>query len=569
MIRSRKISVLFALGVFAVASLGFGQSFSKRKPGLFQPPRGAAPQGVCGPTTLSESTNDIVDANSVHCPVGDNSYWRAFTLTDFGINNDFNVCDVEVGIETAISGLGNGQPVTVNLYTSDQAFPAGYPGSLTLIGTANATVLDQSLTIITIPVTGTAPGGSQLAVEFATFAGADGDQLFIGSNTAAETAPSYILAASCGATVPTPTDGLLPGLIMHIVMTVRGTEAPDTVTPTTLAVDAPPPAIQVSGNGVLELNETATVTPGWTNVTLADLTMTGAMQNFTGPCALCTLTINPPATADYGTITAGSTKTCIDPCYSLNATGDRSAQPTHLDLSVDELVTPAAIALKNATTEKTWVLHVGESFSDVTPDGPDAAYYPSIENIFHHGITGGCLGGTQYCPQAPNLRSEMAVFLGKASNPPGYVPPDCAGIFSDVPCPATPEFPYSNWIEAIYPNITAGCSSDPGPPPTIQYCPDQAIPRSQMAVFLDKASHAPGYAPPDCLGVFTDVPCPATPEFPYSNFIEDIYNQGITAGCSSDPGPPPTIQYCPDQPVTREQMAVFITLTFKLALYGP
>ena len=118
-------------------------------------------------------------------------------------------------------------------------------------------------------------------------------------------------------------------------------------------------------------------------------------------------------------ITAGSSKDCLTgtpDCYAITITGNRPVQ--HFDVTLDEAVTPSPLTLKNDVILKTWTLHVGESFSDVTPDGPDAAYYPSIENIFHHGITGGCLGGTQYCPQAPNLRSEMAVFLGKGANPP-------------------------------------------------------------------------------------------------------------------------------------------------------
>jgi hypothetical protein len=36
----------------------------------------------------------------------------------------------------------------------------------------------------------------------------------------------------------------------------------------------------------------------------------------------------------------------------------------------------------------------------------------------------------------------------------------------------------------------------------------------------------------------------------------------VTAGCSAT-------SYCPAAPVTREQMAVFITKGFDLTLYGP
>jgi hypothetical protein len=90
-----------------------------------------------------------------------------------------------------------------------------------------------------------------------------------------------------------------------------------------------------------------------------------------------------------------------------------------------------------------------------------------------------------------------------------------------------------------------------------------------MAVFLIKASQPSGYAPPPCTGIFSDVPCPSTPEFPFSDWIEDLYNRGITAGCATQPGPPPTVQFCPNQSVTRQEMAVFLPKTFGLVLYGP
>ena len=59
--------------------------------------------------------------------------------------------------------------------------------------------------------------------------------------------------------------------------------------------------------------------------------------------------------------------------------------------------------------------------------------------------------------------------------------------------------------------------------------------------------------------MFADVPCPATPEFPFSDWIERLYADGITSGCSIDP-----LLYCPDNPNLRGEMAVFLTRTFAL-----
>src|SRR5512142_1915791 len=58
------------------------------------------------------------------------------------------------------------------------------------------------------------------------------------------------------------------------------------------------------------------------------------------------------------------------------------------------------------------------------------------------------------------------------------------------------------------------------------------------------------YVPPACSGIFTDVACPGGFAV---NWIEQFYNDGITAGCTASP-----LQYCPDAAVTRAQMAVFV-----------
>jgi hypothetical protein len=55
--------------------------------------------------------------------------------------------------------------------------------------------------------------------------------------------------------------------------------------------------------------------------------------------------------------------------------------------------------------------------------------------------------------------------------------------------------------------------------------------------------------------VFDDVPAGTFA----ADWIEDIAVRGITSGCQAAPP-----LYCPDKPNTREEMAVFLTLTFGL-----
>jgi hypothetical protein len=71
--------------------------------------------------------------------------------------------------------------------------------------------------------------------------------------------------------------------------------------------------------------------------------------------------------------------------------------------------------------------------------------------------------------------------------------------------------------------------------------------RQQMAVFLLKGRHGVCYLPPACAGVFADVPC----SNPFAPWIEALAAEGITAGCGGG-------DFCPSDPVRRDQMAVFL-----------
>src|SRR5262249_13096822 len=170
---------------------------------------GMAAGGACGPTTVTESsTMNIVSGNSIACQdpgsgfTLETHYWRAFDLPTFGITGSFDVCDVQIGLEAAISVDGT-QPLTINLYsTAVGTFPGG---TLTAIGSAGVAVPDPDQTILTVPVTGTVPAGEALVVEVVSPDGtADFFAFFIGSNADGQTAPSYLSALGCS--IATPTD---------------------------------------------------------------------------------------------------------------------------------------------------------------------------------------------------------------------------------------------------------------------------------------------------------------------------------------------------------------------------
>jgi hypothetical protein len=302
------------------------------------------------------------------------------------------------------------------------------------------------------------------------------------------------------------------------------------------AVDAHTVAGTASNtNGVLEAGETVQVNPAYRNDLASSFPVTGTATNLTGPPGP-TYTLDDTS-ADYGTIGAGATTDCFGAtgdCYLVTVSGARPA--AHWDATLDETLSTGV--------NKTWLLHVGESFPDVPTS---LNFYAYIENLFHNGVTGGC-GGGNYCPGNSVTRAQMAVFLLKSKHLAGYVPPPCTGIFGDVTCPSQ----FADWIEQLSAEgITGGCGGG-------NYCPNNPVTRAQMAVFLLKAEHGSSYLPPACAGIFGDVTCPSQ----FADWIERLAAENITGGCGGG-------NYCPNNPNTRGQMAVFLVKTFGLQLYGP
>ena len=296
-------------------------------------------------------------------------------------------------------------------------------------------------------------------------------------------------------------------------------------------------AIDTAGNGVLQPNETVVMAPTWQNTTAAAIAATGALSNFTGPAGP-TYSITDGA-ASYGTIAANGSASCTatNDCYRLNVTAT-TRPATHLDATVRETLTPSSVT-------KDWTLHVGDSFSDVPAANP---FYRFIETLLHHNVTSGC-SGTQYCPANSTTREQMAVFVLVAKEGTGFVPPACTTpMFADVPA----SNPFCRWVEELARRgVVSGCGGG-------NYCPSSPATREQMSVFVLRTLD-PTLNPPACgTPVFADVPASS----PFCKWIEELARRGVVGGCGGG-------NYCPTASVTREQMGVFLAVTFGLTLYGP
>jgi len=172
----------------------------------------------------------------------------------------------------------------------------------------------------------------------------------------------------------------------------------------------------------------------------------------------------------------------------------------------------------------------------------------AIYKIYNAGITKGCsVDPLLYCPDKVVSKAAMAVFLLRSLHGGNYAPPPATGIFTDVDVNQW----YAPWVEQLYrEGITAGCSADP-----LMYCPDRDVSKASMAIFLLRAKYGASYIPPTATGIFTDVDLSHWA----ADWIENLYNDGITKGCSADP-----LMYCPDRAVSRAAMALFLVRTFGL-----
>ena len=256
------------------------------------------------------------------------------------------------------------------------------------------------------------------------------------------------------------------------------------------------------------------------SVAAGSTAVTASVPNHAGSSYAWTLT--------GGTITGGQGTSQI--LYNAAAT-----PATRMLLSVIE--TPATGTPGAATT------FVMSDFLDVPPSHP---FHTFVLKTARNGVSAGC-GGGNFCPNDSVTRAQMAVFLLTGKLGEGFQPPPATGVFTDVP----PASFAAKYIEELYhEGITGGCQSDP-----LEYCPGVAVTRAQMAVFLLVAKHGTGYTPPPATGIFEDVPPGAFAR----NFIEELYNEGITGGCATNP-----LRFCPSSSTTRGQMSVFLSTAFAL-----
>lgn len=195
-------------------------------------------------------------------------------------------------------------------------------------------------------------------------------------------------------------------------------------------------------------------------------------------------------------------------------------------------------------THEFHVMAPGGSFVDDS----DSVFESDIEALAAAGITKGCNPplNDRYCPGDLVTRGQMAAFLSRSL---GLVDTGEANPFGD-----TEGSIFKDDIARLATaEITKGCN----PPANDRYCPEQNVTRGQMAAFLTRALELVDTGPGNPFGDTTG-----------SIFESDITRlavEGITKGCN----PPVNDRYCPDDLVTRGQMAAFLTRALELTPLPP
>ncbi|MPZ53706.1 MAG: hypothetical protein GEU79_13405, partial [Acidimicrobiia bacterium] len=171
-----------------------------------------------------------------------------------------------------------------------------------------------------------------------------------------------------------------------------------------------------------------------------------------------------------------------------------------------------------------------DEFEDVPADH---VFHDDVGWLAEEGITFGCNPpeNDRFCPDDVVTRGQMAAFLVRGlglseAGDQGFV--DTNGVFAD------------DVDRLAAASITFGCN----PPENDRFCPEAEVTRGQMAAFLVRglglsAASDQGFVDTD--GVF-------------SEDVDRLAAAGITYGCN----PPENDRFCPDDVVTRGQMAAFL-----------
>jgi hypothetical protein len=171
-------------------------------------------------------------------------------------------------------------------------------------------------------------------------------------------------------------------------------------------------------------------------------------------------------------------------------------------------------------------------------DDDSSTFEADIEWLAAAGITKGCNPPINdlFCPGDYVTRGQMAAFMHRALG--GEL--DVGKVIDFVDDNGSTFESDIEWLGAT--GVTKGCN----PPTNNRFCPDEYVTRGQMAAFMVRAL---GYLEGGGDDLFED-----DDRSIFEGDIDRLGTAGVTKGCN----PPTNNRFCPDEYVTRGQMAAFI-----------
>ncbi len=169
-------------------------------------------------------------------------------------------------------------------------------------------------------------------------------------------------------------------------------------------------------------------------------------------------------------------------------------------------------------------------------DDDHSVHQNGIEAIAAAGITVGCNppANDRFCPTANVTRAQAAAFLARALN----LADDGIDHFID-----DNGHVLEGGIDKLAASgITMGCN----PPRNDRFCPEDGLTRAQFAAFIARGLELP----PTQTNHFID-----DDGHVLEASINRIAESGFTVGCN----PPANDRFCPDQRISREQIATLLT----------
>jgi hypothetical protein len=310
-------------------------------------------------------------------------------------------------------------------------------------------------------------------------------------------------------TVPTATDRADSAPVVSCVPASGSLFPIGTTTVTCTATDS----VGNSSAATFDVTVDDTVAPATTLVSGPSGTVTSSDASFT-------FSTNEASTFSCK-LDSGSYASCTSPTsYSGLAAGGHTFRVRATDRAGNVDASPAA---------RSWTV----SFPEFK-DSRNSVFADDIGRLAAAGITKGCNppANDRFCPDDFVTRGQMAAFLTRALSLPA-----ATEQFSDVATTDTFAAPIGALAAA---GITKGCNSA-----GTLFCPDDNVTRGQMAAFLTRALSLPA-----ATEQFRDVATTDTFAAP----IGALAKAGITKGCN----PPANDRFCPDDFVTRGQMAAFL-----------